>query len=183
MNSIKFLVGFALVAIASAAPQNECNGACPRDFDPICAKDNTGNVKMFGNECMFEFEACENRAENWRQTELQECNSWLNGPYHQQQGEQSEQQQDDQSQQQEDGQSQQQQDGQSQQQQDEQSQQQTGQECRVACPLIWAPICGQDNTGNLQVFGNGCELDFTACENRAANWRAVSMNLCSSLRD
>ncbi|XP_044742657.1 agrin-like isoform X2 [Chrysoperla carnea] len=169
----------------------ECPKVCPLLLSPVCGMDNTGNMRTFDNECEFKKEECENRGAEWklvakqdcrlREADDQQCPSvcpLLLSPvcgmdntgnqrtfdnecvFKKEQCENR---------------------GAEWRiiaNQDCRLRSNADEQCPMMCPMILAPVCGMDNTGNFKTFSNECFFKSTQCENRGAEWRIVSQQDC-----
>ncbi|KAK9696343.1 Kazal-type serine protease inhibitor domain [Popillia japonica] len=50
--------------------------------------------------------------------------------------------------------------------------------CAKLCTFDYRPVCGEDNEGNKQTYGNRCTLDVAACEGASKGIRYVSDGAC-----
>ncbi|XP_018332067.1 turripeptide Pal9.2 isoform X2 [Agrilus planipennis] len=63
------MLNFVLVALAYGYPskgstkaslkKKACNPDCTQDYEPVCAGDNKGKDRTFGNKCVLERHNCE----------------------------------------------------------------------------------------------------------------------------
>ncbi|XP_044743122.1 ovoinhibitor-like [Chrysoperla carnea] len=175
-----------------SALKAECPKKCTREFMPVCGVDNTGNFRTFNNECEFKTEECENRGAEWKLVSKQDCRLRLtddlqcptvcplllspvcgmdNTGNHRTFDNECEFNK-------------------------EQCENRgaewriiSHQDCRLrrsvpksecpkACPLLIAPVCGMDNTGNLKTFSNECVFKSAQCENRGAEWKLIANQDC-----
>lgn len=54
------LIFGALLAFTSAAPSDQCEKACPFNYDPVCARMDEV-IETFGNSCAAEVESCKRK--------------------------------------------------------------------------------------------------------------------------
>ncbi|KAG0283724.1 Serine protease inhibitor Kazal-type 5 [Linnemannia gamsii] len=52
--------------------------------------------------------------------------------------------------------------------------------CALACPTVYKPVCAKYPNGNLQTFGNKCELNVFNCKNPAITFSLITEGDCDA---
>ncbi|KAG0302610.1 hypothetical protein BGZ97_002264 [Linnemannia gamsii] len=118
-------------AACPATPAPTCNKVCPYNYDPVCAKIQSGETKSFGNACELNVYKCENPTDKIELVASADCAAAAPG-------------------------------------------------CAIACPAVYQPVCAKYPNGNLQTFGNRCELTAFNCKNPAITFTAVTEGDCDA---
>lgn len=50
-----------------------CNNRCPKNYRPVCGKDQTGKLRTFPNKCTFDAVQCKERQVSWEFLSVGEC--------------------------------------------------------------------------------------------------------------
>jgi hypothetical protein len=54
-------------------PKKKCEKACTKEYNPTCARSKTGELKEFGNPCMFEIAVCSEPYLRWQEVNKGPC--------------------------------------------------------------------------------------------------------------
>ncbi|KAG9070488.1 hypothetical protein KI688_008024 [Linnemannia hyalina] len=112
-------------------PTPVCNKVCPLNYEPVCAKIQSGESKTFGNACELNVYKCENPTDKIELLASAECAA-------------------------------------------------ASPACAIACPAIYKPVCAKHSNGDLQTFGNKCELSVFNCKNPAIAFSLVTEGDCDA---
>ncbi|KAF9307004.1 hypothetical protein BGZ74_001125 [Mortierella antarctica] len=178
-----------LVASSVSANKKSCEKACTLEYDPICARSKTGELKEFGNTCAFEIAVCSEPYLDWQAVskgpcdDLKKCKKMCTKEYNpicaiSKNGELK-----------------------------EFSNpcvfdiavcseplldwhavyngpcEDLKKNCEKACTDDYRPICARSNTGELKEFGNSCMFDIAVCSEPYLDWQEIIKGPCDAVKN
>ncbi|KAG0013249.1 hypothetical protein BGZ81_001151 [Podila clonocystis] len=110
-------------------PKKKCEKACTKEYNPVCARSKTGELKEFGNPCTFEIALCSEPYLRWQVANKGPCED-------------------------------------------------PKKKCEKACTTEYDPICARSKNGELKEFGNACTFEIAVCSEPYLRWQEANKGPC-----